>query len=130
MDTQTQWDSAGTDVTLGRRGEEGGNRREPRADSSKWGWGGGRQAQHAPWKLWKKTQLRARSPEIPRQSAGERRSKRPKKGDHHGKRSMRQTDAQTARLNRQSMWNTTAQILVEKMGPSPARWRRGGAAGS
>lgn len=41
MDTQTQWDSAGTDVTLGRRGEEGGNRREPRADSSKRGWGGG-----------------------------------------------------------------------------------------
>lgn len=42
---------AGTEVILGSRYEEGRNRREARADSSKHG---ERQAQLAPWKLWKK----------------------------------------------------------------------------
>lgn len=55
---------AGTEVIPGSRDEEGRNRREARADSSKHG---ERQAQLAPWKLWKKIQFRAISPEIPRQ---------------------------------------------------------------
>lgn len=41
---------------------------------------------------------------------------------------MRQTDTPDRKTEQaEHVENTTAQILAEKMGPSPARWRRGGA---
>lgn len=107
----------GTEVILGSRDEEGGNRREERVDSSKHG---GHQARLAHWKLGKKAQFI--SPEIPRQFAGERRSRKPKKDDHHSTRSMRQTDTPDRKTEQaEHVENTTPQIFAEKMGPSPGR---------